>query len=241
MCTVTFVPLNKSDFVLISNRDEAPNRNSLPPEFYEYKKQELLYPKDIQSNGTWIGLNGNKRLICLLNGAFGLHNRKPKYRLSRGIVVKDLLVCENLKDEIEKYDFYGIEPFTIVIVEWENGIEGYELIWDETTAHFKKLNHEPYIWSSSTLYNESMKKERRDWFNKFKSTKQLNADSLFNFHHQYNLDNLEYGVIMDRGFVKTTSITRVEKNNMEITMEYLDLESNTKHKKSLSNSPATNE
>ena len=35
MCTVTFLPLGNTDFILTSNRDEQRLRETLPPKIYE--------------------------------------------------------------------------------------------------------------------------------------------------------------------------------------------------------------
>lgn len=233
MCTVTLVPLQKDDFVLISNRDEAPSRVSMPPDFHAYKGEEILFPKDVLSEGTWIGLSKRKRLICLLNGGFEIHQRKPEYRQSRGLVVKDLLTCDALEETIGTYDFNAIEPFTIIMVEWNKGLKFYELVWDERKAHFKTLPNEPQIWSSSTLYNKNMREERRQWFEDFKVNNELSPDTMFAFHQTAGVEHKDYGVIMDRGFVRTTSITRIEKENGEVAMHYWALASNEHHHKFL--------
>jgi hypothetical protein len=52
MCTVTIIPNEKDNFVLTSNRDEAPSRVSLAPDFYNINNTTLLFPKDEISNGT---------------------------------------------------------------------------------------------------------------------------------------------------------------------------------------------
>ncbi len=225
MCTVTLVPLQNNDFVLISNRDEAPSRISTPPESYSYKNTQLLYPKDVESNGTWIGLSEKKRLICLLNGGFEIHERQASYRQSRGLVVKDLLSCDIIKETVENYNFDDIEPFTMIIVDWVKTLEFQELVWDGKEIHFKTLDKKPHIWSSSTLYNSNMRKERMQWFKTFKDKNELSPDSLYVFHKTAGKGHPDYSVVMDRGFVKTTSITRVEKENEAVVMKYEDLSS----------------
>ena len=35
MCTVTYLPLENNNFILTSNRDEDPNRKTIPPNTYE--------------------------------------------------------------------------------------------------------------------------------------------------------------------------------------------------------------
>jgi hypothetical protein len=49
--------------------------------------------------------------MALMNGAFSRHERKPFYRKSRGLVVKEILSSKELDQYLIKYDFTGIEPF----------------------------------------------------------------------------------------------------------------------------------
>ena len=76
MCTVTIFPLENNDFVLTTNRDEAPDRNSLEPSFYTFQGAKLLFPKDEQSGGTWVGVSEKKRVVCVLNGGFEYRERQ---------------------------------------------------------------------------------------------------------------------------------------------------------------------
>ncbi len=225
MCTVTIFYKGNNDFVLTSNRDEAPNRKALAPEFYTINNTKMIFPKDPVSNGTWIGASDKKRLICLLNGGFLKHKRKKEYRLSRGVVVKELLASKTIEPAVNEYNFTNIEPFTLVISEWSSGLKFYELVWDGEQKHFTKLPLGTYIWSSSTLYTEGMKEERLSWFSNFKKAQPLNAQKLLEFHKTAGKDNLDYGVVMNREFVRTTSITQIEKTNERLNMSYEDLNS----------------
>jgi hypothetical protein len=71
-----------------------------------------------------------------------------------------------------------------------------------------------------------MKLERKQWFDSFKDTHDLNAKSLMEFHKTAGKDNDDYGVIMDRGFVKTMSITQVDKTDETFQMHYENLQTN---------------
>jgi hypothetical protein len=240
MCTVTLFYKNKDDFILTSNRDEAPDRESHPPKIYEEKSTKFLYPKDKEAGGTWIGVSDKNRMICLLNGGFKKHLRKVNYKHSRGIIVKDLLAATKLETKIESYDFENIEPFTIVAADWNSGLKFFELVWDGHESHFTKLPLETKIWSSSTLYSDIMKHERHNWFSEFKSENELNSRSLLKFHST-NSDNTDYGIVMDRGFVKTTSITQIEKTDSKLKMSFLDMISNHITVKEFNLVEATNE
>lgn len=227
MCTVTIIPKGENDFVLTSNRDEAPNRVSLVPDFHFINDTKVLFPMDEIAGGTWIGLSDKNRLICILNGGFALHQRKPKYRMSRGIVAKDFMVSENIIATIEAYNLKDIEPFTMVVVDWNVALKFYELVWDGAYKHFTELPMEPKIWSSSTLYTETMRQERLQWFDVFVLENELNSRALLQFHKTAGGNNEDYGVIMNRGFVKTTSITQVLKKGDILEMHYENLQDNT--------------
>lgn len=224
MCTVTFIPKGKTDFILTSNRDEAPNRPTLFPDFYLENGAELLYPKDEKAGGTWIGVSNKNRLVCLLNGGFTAHQQGKMYRLSRGVVVKAVLVTADFLNTIENYDLLGVEPFTMVIVDWHNGLEIYQLVWDGSKKYIDNFPKEPRIWSSSSLYTESMKEARMKWFFDFKNENNFQAESLMKFHQTAGQNNADYGLLMNRGFVKTTSITQVEKIEAHVSMRYTNLQ-----------------
>ncbi|AUS06012.1 NRDE family protein [Pseudotamlana carrageenivorans] len=224
MCTVSLFPVHTAGFILTSNRDESPNRPAVIPRFSSLENTKLLFPEDPRSGGTWVGVSEKKRLVCLLNGGFALHERKAMYRKSRGLVAKDLMLMEDVVEDVENYNFKDIEPFTVVIVDWNTHLQFFELVWDGAKKHFEKLPLKPKIWSSSTLYTEAMKKERQCWFHDFLIGNDRRAGQILTFHKSAGGKNRDYGVIMDRGFVKTTSITQVEKYNDVVKMRYETLE-----------------
>ena len=139
MCTVSFLPLENNDFILTSNRDETPLRKTIAPDFYTENNAALLYPKDAFAGGTWIGISNQKRVICLLNGAFEKHQRKEFYRKSRGIIVTELLAVEDAVSEIQQTNFIDIEPFTLVLIDFKNELKIFELVWDGQNKHFQQL------------------------------------------------------------------------------------------------------
>lgn len=224
MCTVTFIAKGNNDFILTSNRDELPGRATLTPKIYQEKGVKLVYPKDVIAGGTWIGMGSNNRMINLLNGAFKPHKRNPPYRKSRGVVVKDLLLSENLMEDIRKYNFEGIEPFTIILMDWSDGLQLFNLVWDEKQLHFKELSSKPHIWSSSPLYSPEMKQKRELWFEEFLSILKTDTTDILSFHKEAGNGKKEENLIMDRGFIRTVSITQIVKKGNELKMFYEDLQ-----------------
>ncbi|HER40192.1 MAG TPA: hypothetical protein ENO10_03135 [Salinimicrobium catena] len=224
MCTVTLTKsVSGKGFVLTSSRDEAPTRKTLPPDIYSEEGVKMLFPKDAVAGGTWLGLSERKRLICLLNGEFQKHDRNPPYRLSRGVVVKHLLAANDFEEAIANYDLHNVEPFTTIVVEWQQDLRFIEFVWDGKGKHLKNLPITSHIWSSSPLYSEEMKKQRETWFEQFRDNNQVSPEKLLEFHFSAGIGDPEVDVRMDRGFVKTQSISQVVLSEEGISFQYTDL------------------
>lgn len=221
MCTVTYIPFQDDDFILTSNRDESPLRKTIQPKKYIIDEIEVTYPKDEKAGGTWIGQSSKKRVVCLLNGGFKNHPKKAIYKMSRGVIVKKILSVEDALTFINQFDFNKIEPFTLILITWEKKLIAYELVWDGTEKHFKKLENSPYIWSSSTLYNKEQKELRKQWFlDWLKEDKELNKENIKKFHLNDSLGTPDFSIKMKRDLVETVSITSVVKERNQVKMDY---------------------
>ena len=153
MCLVSLIP-TKEGFLLSSNRDEYPNRDAKEVASEDINDKKIWYPKDT-AGGSWIILSEDNRAVCLLNGAKHNHKRVLPYRLSRGVMMKEFFTYEHSVSFFEHYDFWNIEPFTMIIVEGNE--QTYEFRWDSNTKHIRELSpNEIYVWSSSTLYDLSL-------------------------------------------------------------------------------------
>ena len=221
MCTVTFLPLKDNGFIFTSSRDVGFQRaKAEKPREYLEKGVELYYPKDGEAGGTWIGTSRNNRLICLLNGGFKNHKRKTDYPKSRGLIVKELLIAENFDTACMQIDLHNIEPFTMVLVSWEEKLRLVEFVWDGELRHFKELAPGPFIWSSSTLYDDQMKRMRIEWFDKWLSSSDISPSKILNFHKNAGNGDPEVDVFMRREKVGTVSITQVSKIRNDVDMVY---------------------
>lgn len=221
MCTVTYLPLGNNDFILTSNRDEQPTRETIEPQEYKEDGVALTYPKDKLAGGTWIGLSDKNRLVCLLNGGFEIHEREAAYKMSRGIIVKAILKSGDFVSYVDDFDFSGIEPFTIVLVDWNAELLAYELVWDGVQKHFSELSQEPKIWSSSTLYTQEDKQLRKEWFQDWLNNQtEFTQQEILKFHHNSELGTPEISLKMKRSYVETVSVTSVKKDNSIIEMNY---------------------
>ena len=67
MCILSYIP-TRVGFTITFSRDEVYKRASTAPELHNYNGQQLVFPKDISSGGSWIGLNKTKSILgCILN------------------------------------------------------------------------------------------------------------------------------------------------------------------------------
>ena len=228
MCTITLIPHPDSlnGFVLTSNRDEAVSRMSLAPQMEIYKERKLFFPKDKKAGGTWVGVSENMRCVCLMNGAEKPHVRENDYRKSRGVVVKDFLAGKKLKKLLNEYKLENIEPFTMIIVDWNNGLIFKELLWDGYERRISKLPLKEHIWSSSPLYSEAMKDLRRKWFDNLKESRGFSASTLLDFHQNAGEGNSESDLVIDRGFLKTQSITQIHNTERGLKFWHKNLMNN---------------
>lgn len=223
MCTVSFVPV-RDKFIITSNRDEKTSRkNASRPQLSVHNGQKLIYPKDGDAGGTWIVMKENGDAAVLLNGAFICHTAEPSYRLSRGIILLDIISTERPSLTFTKIDLRDIEPFTLVLLE-NNCL--YEFRWDGTEKYCKQLSiNRSYIWSSATLYDGFVVKKREQWFASFLNN-HLNPtqQDAINFHRFTGDGDKQNDLMMTRdGMYSTVSITSMLLTKDRASMKYLDI------------------
>ncbi|MFC0264370.1 NRDE family protein [Fontibacter flavus] len=242
MCTVTYIPTSDG-FILTSSRDENPEKETLSPAFYQFEDKTLAYPKDLSGKGTWIAVDHRGHTSCLLNGAMEKHIKKEKYRKSRGILVLESLLCRNFSDFYRSIDLEGIEPFTMVMVEpgTESVINPIILRWNGETKHLKAPNSkEPFILSSSTLYNLKAKKIRQNWFDNWINTKSISPQSILDFHNRKHGLDPEIDILMKLpNGIETVSISQIHYHNSKIDFKYLDLLRENSHTFTIISNPSS--
>lgn len=223
MCTVSVIVQNEN-IILTSNRDEKTQRSpALFPTMYSLKQKDIFYAKDTQANGTWFATDNKGNAVVLLNGGFKRHESKASYRKSRGLVVLDIISSPNPLDEMIAYQLEDIEPFHLIVVN-ENQLK--RLIWDGEQKSFFDLNSNASIYSSVTLYDEEVIREREQLFQLFLATKPIpEPTDLFLFHQQTHDE--ENGFVMNRNNnVKTISISQLVIGKEKSLYRYLDLQVN---------------
>jgi hypothetical protein len=233
MCTVTFLPQGKRGFILTSNRDEKLTRPlAEPPRRYYLETGMVVFPKDPQANGTWIAMASKNLSLCLLNGAFTNHVSMAPYRRSRGLVLLDFFEYGTATEFISNYDFTGIEPFTLLVLQTLDTLSLVEIRWDGTRIHLlPKDATKPQIWSSATLYSPAVRLQKEGWFAHFLLTMGEKPElDILHFHRLGGENDSRNALCMQRGNdFQTVSITSIRANDMgEQVMTYQDLVRETK-------------
>ena len=91
MCTLLYLPLKKSKFILTSNRDKSLARKTILFKKYLEKGVNITYPKDEVVVGACIDATAKNRLVCLLNEGYENIYAIHIIKICRGVVVKNIL------------------------------------------------------------------------------------------------------------------------------------------------------
>jgi uncharacterized protein with NRDE domain len=212
MCTVTYIPVANGCW-LTSNRDEVPHRQPATTAGWHIlaNGDEWYFAKDAKAGGTWMATHKNVETAILLNGAGKPFVPLDKYKLSRGLVLLQLLqMQEPLPFAFLAYDLTGIAPFTLV--HFRQG-QLHECKWDSVEMTVKRLDEaQAFIWSSSTLYSEVIRKKRQQWFDEWQTANpNPDWDAIMGFHGSQNENDPENSICMKRKEgIQTISISSVQ-------------------------------
>lgn len=223
MCTVSFIPAKNRVF-LTSNRDEQYTRRpALPPRSYSFARTEMVFPRDGAAGGSWICLCSCGHAGVLLNGAFRPHAKKDRYRKSRGLVFLDIMDSNTPLQRFLTAPFSGIEPFTLIL--WQQN-SLFECRWDEDEHKYCRNlpANRPYIWSSSTLYDQDARMKREVWFSRWLDRQASpTLEEVLRFHRFAGEGDPGNDLFMNReGQLMTVSITGMELSPGGGIMHYTD-------------------
>lgn len=232
MCTVTVI---RSDdgFIVTSNRDENPER-AVHHEPVTDKRNNtlLLFPKDPFAGGSWFVANEHKAIGVLLNGAFENHVRLKEYRLSRGLILLQVMSNTNPEGALHDIDLNLIEPFTLVLL-IEHRLLAFR--WDGNEKHFQNLDPNlPHIFSSVTLYNQAVRTKREQLFSDFLSqNKAIDQHAMIKFHSM-DLGDKMNGFVMQRSeMLRTLSTTQAVVSGNSTQMNHYDMLNNQRYNVSI--------
>jgi len=133
MCLIVFAVDQHPQYklVLAANRDEFFNRPTLEADFWP-ENNSILSGRDIQSKGTWLGINKNGRFIAITNFRDPQKNN-PK-AISRGELSYQYLI----QDE-------GVTPFLNILSKQRQFYNGFNLLLSDdgfdTIFHYSNVTN----------------------------------------------------------------------------------------------------
>ncbi|MEX1131686.1 MAG: NRDE family protein [Flavobacteriales bacterium] len=235
---MTYSPLPGGGHVITSNRDERAARHGKPAGPWMHEGAVLLSPKDAQTSTTWIASSSLGRSVCLLNGAEGDMHFAERPTRSRGTVLLEAVTTPDLLGTLVRTDLRDVHPFTLIAATHS---ELWQLSWTGRERCVCTLDTErPQVWSSPTLYDESVRAERRKHFDALLARNTWpGPEALWDFHQQPHLDDERQALVMRReGELRTVSITQTSlSSNGLVTMRYRDVLSDEERTRELRTKP----
>jgi uncharacterized protein with NRDE domain len=236
MCTLTILPYNNKIFVGF-NRDELRTRKTaIPPSFYVYNNIKMIYPKDANFGGTWIGANELGFLFFLLNyNQKNLYknyffNKAYKNKKSRGLIIPELLKLESeeqIHEYIQNFDYWNYSPFRLIFFN-VNNLKVLQFIYSGRGKKTRCYSI-PFFQASSGLGDQKIYPLRKKLFNTLLQN-QPSIKKQIRFHHYRNKKNPLENIFVNRKLARTVSQTFILIENQQIMVHYLDHLNKKKHK-----------
>ena len=223
MCSLSyFAKSNK--IIITSNRDEHIDRASaISPQHLIFNGISCYCPIDPASNGTWFSVREDGLVLVLLNGADTAHKPNPPYRISRGLILVELLGKKNPEIYWEDINLDGIEPFTIVLYKNSKLIQ---CIWNGNLKSSYELNAtSPKLWCSSTLYSDIQYSSRLESFHTLINNKgkEINDDDILQLHKNPDSSS-KPGFLLNRNdTMLTKNIIQCVITNNNFSLKHLDV------------------
>lgn len=227
MCTLTI--LREPHRVLVTmNRDDVAARQELPPALSSNAEMTFAAPRDMQAGGTWIGVNDDGVIACLLNR----YDPAPQGRTSRGNIVLAAMRGSSISAAcaaLTALDHSVYSPFTCVVVT-ERGAA--RLDWTGSRFDREDLpdaDEITMITSSSWQFDE-VKARREMLLRDLGAEHEVAADTVRAFHTLRITENDAWAPMMRRPHSETKSITQVELTPSDVQMHYWTREAAIDHR-----------
>jgi len=215
MCIVSLAQKSATHFILTHSRDENIYRNYTENiQKSIHNSNTVHYPKDLESNGTWI-ISSQKYIACLLNGENKIHIRKLPYKKSRGKILLELNEFQSIDSFVLEYNFTNFESFTLILIDIENNKRKI-IVWNEIQLQIEDISSNKNLLKlSSTLYSDEIKTEKMIQFNEYQQNCHTKKDIL-----QWHFDNrmLQNSIYPN---IQTVCITQIELKENEISMDFI--------------------
>ncbi|MEQ1493809.1 MAG: NRDE family protein [Terricaulis sp.] len=215
MCTLTI--WRDSDRLTVTmNRDDAQNRQELPPEVQHGASGVFISPRDVQAGGSWIAANDRGLIACLLTR----YDPAPQGRTSRGdIVLRAMEMASAQAAALALSPAPGeYSPFTCLLLDREHSVR---VDWNgaqitRETLPLKALD----MLTSSSWQEDDVRARRSGVMASLAARPHPIGHTIDAFHCHTEVDGDAWTPMMQRPASHTKSITRVRASFETIEMSY---------------------
>ena len=210
MCTASWLP-GTDGYFLCFNRDESRSRlPGRPPSQAMVGGLQVIAPSDGNHGGTWIGVNEAGLTVAVANRYQVPRPPVPAERISRGLLVMELLGQRSLGEleralpgrRLEQY-----EPFTLVGL--APGSPAHLWSWDGGDLVAWQQEEPGLLLASSAIDQEAAASARRDTFAQAAALGPLDPKALAAIHASHRPVRGPLSVCMHREDASTVSFTMV--------------------------------
>lgn len=223
MCTLTFIPEKKNEFLLAMNRDESRDRpRACAPAVFNREGIHVVHPFE-PSGGTWVATNSYGNSFALLNWYSVKSSIAPETARSRGFQVRDVSIARSPAECEEKLNAGMLEktlPFRMVgfflnqqdIVEWR---------WDGQKLENLEFGWEQNMWASSGFDEVGAQRKRRIALENLEHPQNATTTQfLRKFHSSHEPEPGPFSVCMHRDDAETVSYTEIETTGNKSELRY---------------------
>ncbi len=217
MCTLTI--LRENGRVLVTmNRDDAATRGETPPQLWPNTDLKFIAPRDVQAGGTWIGVNRDGVIACLLNR----YDAAPIGRQSRGGIVIEAMRGSSIEASVGAVNSLALEaysPFTCIVISKGGAVR---LDWDGADIRRGDFaaGMDIVMTTSSSWRFDEVKAQREALFEDMMSSGGDAAGELASFHTRRVPEDDAWAPMMLRPQSQTKSVTQIELSQRGAEMRY---------------------
>lgn len=188
-----------------------------------YAENNLYYPVDKKSGGTWFGFNQHGIVMALLNRYQDTSITSTCNTTSRGAIIPLLLTYQQIQQvnsALLSLPLSEVKPFDLV-VNSNHTIMKYS--WNGTDLNRQKYKS-PFFLSSSSVDAKTVLPYRKQKNITFlsKQNKVKAENILLNLHLSQDKKDTSSSILMSRRLTHTKSISQVIIKDNELNYQYID-------------------
>ena len=222
MCTLSWLP-RPAGYTIYFNRDERLSREpGLPPEVHADGTTPYIAPIDGDFGGTWIGVNRHGVTSCLLNRYDDTPYDPGPARVSRGLLLTELLELASpaaVAERLDGSDLSRYAPFTIGVAARDSPLTLFD--WNgQAIARSGAQAAGPVRTSSGRDQAEAERMRALTWESMRAVESEVTDALLLRLHRSHAPVQGPFSVCMHREEAATRSLTVVTVDRRVARLDY---------------------